>query len=638
MIFIGDYFAFILALLLCMFFFDKSHSLNKTSKYFVAILLLTALTSAIDVATGTLIVHPEAPLWIGMTVNSLYFVVNILTTSCIAIYLFNKILEHSHDKHCLTYAKRALAALFVIFFSFVIANFWNGWLFYYDEFGNYCRGPLNVLGYIVTGMQMILVSICYYRNRKNASKTMRRVLIQIFPVAVLCIVIQRIYPEIMMNSLIMSMVAMILFVTFNGQRPGIHALTRLNDRHRFFDALETYFSSPKHFQVFMINIKNFGIINQKHGHIFGDELLYQFAFSLEKLISNSEAFHMNGTVFALILPCANESAALRHRSSLMTFLESGIVCENNRINLDHVVVEYISSTGKVSAGQLYELLEYSAAKAYENKVHHILYTPEVGAEMLRKRYLIERMQHVDREHGFRTWYQPIRSTSSGEFTSMEALVRIVEPDGSLISPAEFIPVAEETGMIAPITWFVLEEACRLLKEHPELKNTSIAINLPMAQLLDKSFNAHVNCIVDSYGIAHERIGLEFTERAILENFEQVQNVMNLFTQDGYRFYLDDFGAGYSNFNCLLQLPFHNIKLDMNLTRMDITADGRQQLGLIKTLTGFLRDIDMTVVAEGVETVEAARALESMGVDRIQGYIYARPMPEDKLLEFYRQTA
>ena len=167
----------------------------------------------------------------------------------------------------------------------------------------------------------------------------------------------------------------------------------------------------------------------------------------------------------------------------------------------------------------------------------------------------------------------------------------------------------------------------MLKENPELDGTSITINLPMAQVLDKSFNVRINSIVNRYGIAHNRIGLEFTERAILENFDQLQHIMEQLSQDGYKFYLDDFGSGYSNFNCLLQLPFRYIKLDMQLIRQDLSSSGEQRLGLIGILTQFLHAIGLTIIAEGIETNEEAAALSDIGVDRIQGYIHARPMSE-----------
>jgi EAL domain-containing protein (putative c-di-GMP-specific phosphodiesterase class I) len=245
------------------------------------------------------------------------------------------------------------------------------------------------------------------------------------------------------------------------------------------------------------------------------------------------------------------------------------------------------------------------------------------------------MQVVNRENGFEVWYQPIFCIENRKFCSMEALIRLIEPDGTIISPGEFIPIAEQTGMVKNMTWFVLEESCRMLQANPSLDDVSVSINLPMAQLLEDEMLERINAVVDGYGIKRRRICFEFTERAILENFEQIRKVMNRFAAEGYRFFLDDFGAGYSNFNCLFRLPFRVIKLDMHLIRMDIDDSGSQRLGVIKTLARFLKGINMVVIAEGVETVDAARTIADLGIDRIQGYVYAKPMSEKKLLEFYK---
>ena len=174
----------------------------------------------------------------------------------------------------------------------------------------------------------------------------------------------------------------------------------------------------------------------------------------------------------------------------------------------------------------------------------------------------------------------------------------------------------------------------MLKRTPELKDVSVSVNLPMAQLLEKGFSARLNSIVDRAGLSHHRICLEFTERAILESFEQTMEVMEELTRDGYRFYLDDFGSGYSNFNCLLQLPFQIIKLDACLIRS--VRKGEDNYAMVRTLTKLFHDMRLDVIAEGAETMEEVAALKQQGVDRIQGYALARPMPADALLAFCRE--
>ena len=634
MIYIGDYFAISLVIVLFMFYFDgrtRPRYMPADSKIFLAALGFTALTAAVDLLTCYLMQAAAVPLWLNMGANTLYFVVNIVTTSAFALFLFQKILEHTHDDHCKRNARIALGILFAAYTAVAAANIWTGWLFYFDENGAYCRGPFNALGYIVTILQMGLVTVCFFRNRKIASRPVRRALLQTFPVIVLCIVIQRIHPAIMLNGYVMAMAAAVLFLNFQGQRQGIHSLTKLNDRHRFFREAERRLERKEPFRTYLINIKNFGAINQKHGHLFGDEFLYQFAFSLEKLFKDSMSFHMNGTVFALILPALFESDEEKRTGALLDFLDNGVLCMNEQVLIDYVAVEYAVNDGAADAAEFYEKLEYAAARAYEMRTRYIRYTEDMGREMRRERYLMDRLKTVDRKSGFEVWFQPIKCLHSDEFCSMEALIRLREPDGSLISPAEFIPLAEATGRIAPITWFVLEEVCNLLNFERALDDVSVSVNIPMPQLLDKGFITRLNSIVDRAGIAHRRICIEFTERAILETFEQTRDIMAALTAEGYRFFLDDFGAGYSNFNCLFQLPFQIIKLDACLVRGERAR--QNDYATVRTLTKLFHDMGLKVIAEGVETAEEAEILRSHGVDRIQGFHFARPMPESKLLEF-----
>lgn len=635
--FIGDYFALGLIIILCVFFFDNKTNLRymtRAGKLFILCLLTTALTAFTDLLTGHMQAQSYVPLWQAMALNTFYFTINIIATTCIALYLFTKILEHTHARHCMRNACIGLTVLFVVYMGFVVANVWNGWLFYFDEHGHYFRGPLNAIGYIVTLCQLVLVGICYGRNHRNASRPMRRVLTQVFAVVPLCIIIQRTYPEIMLNGFLMALTNTVLFLTFQGQRQGVHALTELNDRHRFFTEVDRCIQKKAPFQIFLINIRNFGSINQKYGHLFGDEYLYQFAFAMERTLTDGLCFHMNGTVFAIIVPLTSRSVADRKSGALLQFMENGIRCMDQEVVAEYVLVHYLSDGAETTAAELYECMESAGSKALGMKQRYIRCSGEIREEMGRKRYLRERSQNVSRETGFEVWFQPVQCLKDKRFCSMEALIRLREPDGTLISPAEFIPLAEQTGHISSITWFVLEEACRILKTTPELGQASVSINLPMNQLLEDGFVPRFVSTVNQAGIAHRRICIEFTERAMLENFQQTQHIMQQLAKEDFRFYLDDFGAGYSNFNCLLQLPFQIIKLDACLMHSGNT--GLTDYAMVRTLTRLFHGMDLVVIAEGAETLEEVEMLEQQGVDRVQGFALAKPMPPKELKKFYME--
>lgn len=564
----------------------------------------------------------------------MFFLSAIVTTSLIALYLFTKILEHTHDRHCMKNALVGLSVLFSVYLVVMVSNVWTGAVFYFLSDGTYCRGPLNILGYMVALGQLLLVIICYFRNRKTASNSLWRVLIQISPVIPLCIIIHRFYPEIMLNSFVIALVDTVLFLTFQGQRQGVHSLTELNDRHRFFTEVDYRISQKEPFHVFLINIKNYGAINQKYGHIFGDEILYQFAFSLEKLLNDSITFHMNGTVFAVVLRYTYQNIAEKQCGDLLEFMEGGIHCGDKHVEIEYVVSHYIANGDETTATELFETMEYSVSKAISAKSRYIQCCHEDGREFERKRYLLNRLHTINQHNGFEVWFQPIKCLTSGDYCSMEALIRLREPDGTLISPAEFIPVAEQTGHISSITWFVLEEVCKTLKYTPELDHVSVSINMPQPQLLEKGVIPRFISTVDQAGIDHHRICIEFTERAILDNFQQVLSVMEKLTEEGFRFFLDDFGVSYSNFNCLLQLPFQVIKLDSCL--VNASQNNQIKYSTVQALTNLFHDMGLIVVAEGAETMEDVHILHEQGVDRVQGFALARPMPVDKLIQFYSE--
>jgi len=338
-IYVGDYIALGLVITLGLFFFDSRVLITLPSKLFSACLILTGCTALVDIMTGQLFSMPNVPVWLNMHANSLYFVVNITTTSCFALYLFSKVLEHVYDDHCMRRGKLCLAAVFAIYMGFIISNYWNRLLFYFDEQGVYQRGPLNPVGYFLTFIQMVFVMICYFRNRNSTGKSLKRSLKQSFPVVIACIFIQLGNQEIMLNGLIMAMTCLIIYLNFQGQRQGEHSLTKLNDRQIFYRALERRIAAGQRFQILKITIRDFGTINQKYGHKVGDEILYQCAYALEQLIPKVSAFHVGATDFALLIPYPSEKEAQDNLSTLTARADQGVVHPSDNIRTDYAIIK-----------------------------------------------------------------------------------------------------------------------------------------------------------------------------------------------------------------------------------------------------------------------------------------------------------
>ena len=192
-------------------------------------------------------------------------------------------------------------------------------------------------------------------------------------------------------------------------------------------------------------------------------------------------------------------------------------------------------------------------------------------------------------------------------------------------------MAEDNGLIDQISWIVLEKVCRFLGSHPELPLDIASVNLTGQQILDPSFIGRIEALLADCRLDGRHLRLEITERTITEHFDEVKRVMERLAERGIRFYLDDFGTGYSNLASMLSLPFEVIKFDQSLIKiMDGTPQGQRTIGL---LAEIMHENRYQIVAEGIETEAQARMAHEKGLDSIQGFFYARPLPEEKLIEF-----
>ena len=240
----------------------------------------------------------------------------------------------------------------------------------------------------------------------------------------------------------------------------------------------------------------------------------------------------------------------------------------------------------------------------------------------RKRHQMEiDMREAVREKQFHLNYQPLFSLEKNRVIGFEALIRWQHPRQGLISPAEFIPLAEDTGMIVPISEWVMNEACQRARHWPE--DVRIAVNLSPILFKNPGLPLMVMQALNAAGLAPNRLELEVTESLFIDNIERTTAMLNSLRECGIRIALDDFGTGYSSLNYLRSFPFDKIKIDKSFVN-DLASDhsARAIIGAITTLAGAL---GMETIAEGVEDCDQLEALRSQGCNNIQGYFFSRPV-------------
>ena len=628
---LSEYFALMLIVVIMLFFLDKRQVHTYRRKLYWACLLLSAASIVLNIASVFAIgAVGSIPVWAATLLNSAYFVVSILMCVTIGYYILERILEYVFSKKCLRRGRICLLTLLGVNLALVFLNFFTGILFRIDADGQYIRGPLNAIGFATPFLEVILVVLCYVRNRRCAGRAIVRIMWSVPAIVVLLVAYQVAYPDQLLNGAICALANLIIFISFQNSRIERDSLTDVFNRKSLLEELTLRMAGGQRFRIMAVALRQFSRVNQVHGYTGGDAVLIQIAAYLRGVAGAERVFRFSNVEFALLLPIDGDSPAERIRSRF----DEGWLLESTPVQVSICMAEVTCDGQDWTPEQIVDHLEYATRLAKEEDRRLVCFDGEIASRHQRREHLIQTLQTAIERGGFEVWYQPVYDCTCNRFRSAEALLRLRDDQGGLIPPDEFIPLAEETGSIDALCWIVLEDVCRLLGsgEVPGLE--IVSINLSMQQFLHRDLGDRIEDALRRHNVAPERLKLEITERVLLDDTNCVQQTMKALHDRRLGFYLDDFGTGYSNFSSALDLPFEAIKLDRSLTA-DLCAGPRAQL-MAETLIPFFHKLGAQVVAEGIENrCQAAMAIH-YGADRLQGFCLARPMPGSELPGWYRE--
>ncbi|MCQ4636324.1 GGDEF domain-containing phosphodiesterase [Anaerovorax odorimutans] len=619
-------------IVISLYFFDRKHTRSPRRTLFWICLGLSAFEIILNAACVlTIRYYALVPQWLNVLLNSLYFLVTVWTCSILALYIFNLLLEHVYEKHCLIRAVAGLVILNALFLILVIINFRTGVLFWFDADGGYHRGLFNNAGYAVMLAEVCMVIMCYVRNRSSVSKNVFQVIRTLPPIVLGLAAFQLIYPQILLNGVSFAFVDLVLFINFQNYQVGTDSLTRIGNRRNFYQELSLRIAGKQKFQIISISLKHFVVVNQRFGYQIGDDFLYTIASWLEKFDQDSRAFRFGNVSFALVSPFLSEEKAAANLKKVRDRFEEGWSVGDIRFDIMACFSEIIRRDQNWQPDQVIEYLEFMNAMAKQEDIASLRFTKEIEQKIERKKILTELLKLSIKKDRFQIWYQPVIDCTSGKYLYAEALLRLSDCSGVPVSPNEFIPLAEETGLIDEMSWIVLEKVCRLLGETPSLDVNSISINLSMQQFLDPHIAQRIADCLKRHHVPPEKLKIEITERVIAYDLPYISSVMARIREAGIGFYLDDFGVGYSNFSSIMRLPFECVKLDRSLFSELLVSE--KDRTIVQTMIELAHSVGFQVVSEGIETQEQAELLSRLGTDRIQGYYFARPMPEKEFLAF-----
>lgn len=425
----------------------------------------------------------------------------------------------------------------------------------------------------------------------------------------------------------------------NGQlelQARFDALTGLANRHqmdiRMQDCLHSALLSKKQFAVIFLDVDHFKRVNDTWGHHVGDELLITLAQRITaRLTREMTLARLGADAFILLVPECDDERLNALLSALLEDMRRPLSLCGHALN------------STISAGvSLYpqhgETLHELKLKA-DAAMHHVkeegrngwaIYRPEMSTAVPAKPGFLQELSQALERDQFELWYQPTWYAGQKTIHGFEALLRWRHPEQGVLLPNLFIPSLEQTGLIIPVGNWAIEAACRQLHFWTEqgFSQWTLSFNLSPIQFEQPDIFTIVSSMLQKYDLSPSRLILEVTESTALKNLDRSIELLNAFNQAGITVSIDDFGTGYSNLLMLSVLPAKELKIDKSF--VSSMLENEKSRKLVETIIHIARTMEMSIVAEGIETEEQQAALTDLGCDYLQGFLFSRPLPAEQV--------
>ena len=395
------------------------------------------------------------------------------------------------------------------------------------------------------------------------------------------------------------------------------------------------------FAVLFLDLDRFKVINDSLGHAVGDKLLIAIAERLTTCVRPGDIVaRLGGDEFTILLNRSGETAEIIHVAErLLAKISEPFKIDNYEVFTTASIGIVVSGTVERQAEDFLRDADAAMYRAKESgKARFEIFDTEMHVRNMNLLQVETDLRHALERNEFEVHYQPIVDLATGRVQEFEALIRWRHPEHGLIAPNEFVPVAEETGLIIPIGRWILEESCRQVAEW-QLQYSfplSISVNLSAKQLMHPTLVSQVKDVLFSTGINPFQLKLEVTESTVMEHSESSLGVVSALYALGVSLSTDDFGTGYSSLSYLHRFPFERLKIDRSfISKMDSEDNSG---AIVKTILMLGDNLNIEVVAEGIETMKQLELLRSLGCKSGQGYLFSRPVDAAAAEEFLRQGA
>lgn len=384
--------------------------------------------------------------------------------------------------------------------------------------------------------------------------------------------------------------------------------------------------------VMMIDLDNFKEVNDTLGHPEGDRLLIDVAQRLTEAMRDSDTVgRLGGDEFAVVLPNINESEALNVAQKILDFLAPSFALDDHTLKVGASIGIAMYPEHASDQTSLIRIADVAMYEAKKTNISVCIYHPKLDKYTPLRLSLMDYLHTALDEGQLELHFQPKIDLDTSKVISVEALIRWCHPQLGWIFPDQFIPMAENSGLINELSDWVLEHAFIQWRQWQNQGiNIQIAINLSARNLVNPELPSRIKTFCERYKMFGDGIKAEITESAIMYNPEQVMEVMADPDMQRLKFSIDDFGTGYSSLSYLKKLPVVEVKIDKSFVSDMVNDDN--DANIVKSVIDLVHNLGYTVVAEGVENIETLNQLKLLGCDQAQGYLFSKAIPAEELIE------
>ena len=615
----------ILILLIFLYFFLSEPRLpvRKNRLFFLLVLaeflvlLFDILSSAADMN------YQDLPIGLTAVLNMAYFVLFLIRILLYFYYTLNLLRRFPDMK---SPAMLLYSSVFLLSELITLSSFWTGAVFLIDQDG-YHRGPLYNIIYLCFCFYLLLSFLLIFLDRKKLS---RRDLISLvgYNVILLCgYLVRMLLPQYLVLNIFYLMALLVIFISF--ANPAVYTTSYGSFS---FPALREYLAErveKEDFRVLGFVLRNYPDAREVYGIRQMEQGIRLICSYIKKAYPSLPFFYLHSGCFALVgpekmdvrklaeqiadrfhQPWVADEAELYLNAAFLQMSSSAVV----RLDADHVVESLAVSIHALGQRDV-----------TEDRILDLDLSSRLKHEIAVKRAL----DHAVETDSVEAFLQPIMDAQTGAVIGAEALARLRDEQGNLISPNDFIGLAEKNGQIIRLGEQVLEKVCRFFSENGRGQLQWVNVNLSPIQCMNQELRTRFVDVLSRYRIPPSFIHLEITEASMID-FAVLTEQMNELRNRGFCFPLDDYGSGYSNLSRLQRLPFTGLKLDMEIVRGHC-ADPSP---VLPTFVRVFREGGLSITAEGIETEAAAKEMAAIGCDYLQGYLFSRPVPMDEFRQKY----